>query len=118
MEGPKITEDKMFQLLRVSRIDEFNRLKQKGIKGNLKGGNYRGCKMRGLDAEGLDFSDSTFRLTDLRGINFSKTNLRGVSFKGANISGCYFPDEISAYELKLSLEHGTRVRYNNVHPSS
>jgi len=61
---------------------------------------------------GLDFSDSYFRQTDLRGVDFSNClSLEGASFHGAKISGAFFPSEIRADEILLSLEHGTRIRY-------
>jgi len=27
------------------------------------------------------------------------------------VSGCYFPDELAADEIVMSLNHGTRMRY-------
>jgi len=43
---------------------------------------------------------------DLRGANFS-----GVSLKNAKVSGCYFPKDLPAEEIRLSLEFGTRIRH-------
>ena len=48
---------------------------------------------------------------DLRGIDFRKARLEGASINAAKISGAYFPVELSAGEIELSLLHGTRMRY-------
>ena len=64
-----------------------------------------------MDASGLDLSDAYFRGADLRGIDFRQTNLEGASMAEAKISGCYFPKELSAEEIRMSVELGTRLRY-------
>lgn len=56
-------------------------------------------------------TDCYFRQADLRGIDFRKANLEGASINAAKISGAYFPAELSASEIELSLLHGTRMRY-------
>ena len=43
--------------------------------------------------------------------DFRKANLEGASINAAKISGAYFPPELSASEIELSLLHGTRMRY-------
>lgn len=65
----------------------------------------------GLNVEGLDLSGCYFRQTDLRGLDFRKSRLEGASINAAKISGVYFPDELTAGEIELSLLHGTRMRY-------
>ena len=58
-------------------------------------------------------SDCYLRHADLRGVDFSQTRLQGASINGARISGTYFPPELSADEINLSLLHGTRMRYRS-----
>jgi uncharacterized protein YjbI with pentapeptide repeats len=65
-----------------------------------------------MNARGLDFSSAYFRNCDLSGIDFRETNLEGASLLDAKVSGVYFPDELSPEEIRLSLDHGTRLRYN------
>jgi len=72
---------------------------------------FRHLDLRGLDAEVIDFSNAYFRASDLRGIDFFKARLEGASINGARISGAFFPAELSADEIILSVEHGTRMRY-------
>jgi len=113
MGHPIVHTNVLYELLRAEKIDEFNKRRATGESaiGLLKGGDYRGLDLRELNADGLDFSDAYFRGADLRGIDFRKCNIEGASFCQAHISGCYFPDELSADEIRLSFDLGIRVRY-------
>ena len=111
MSEPEIKSDDLFQLLRHGNIEEFNQRLANGETCDLSGGDFRGSDLRKLDAKGLDMSNCYFRQADLRGIDFSETNLEGASISGAKISGTYFPKELRAEEILLSLTHGTRLRY-------
>jgi uncharacterized protein YjbI with pentapeptide repeats len=106
----RISSDPLYQLLREGNIAEFNRRKAAGYKPDLTACDFRGLDLRGLDADGLDFSDSYFRAADLRGIDFRNACLDGASLNGAKISGAYFPANLSAEEIRLSVELGTRLR--------
>lgn len=108
---PQIKKDPMYVLLRDEKIDEFNKRRQAGESTDLTLCDFRGLDLRGLETDGLDFSGSYFRQSDLRGVDFSNSNLEGASINGSKISGCYFPKQISADEIELSLNHGTRMRY-------
>lgn len=104
-------ENELYQLLRHGHIDKFNQKISDGAEVSLVGADLRGTDLRKLNAQGLDLSDCYFRQADLRGIDFSQTNLEGSSINGAKISGTYFPKELHAEEITLSLTHGTRMRY-------
>ncbi len=104
--------DPMYQLLLDENIEEFNARRATGAHAHLKGCKLRGMDLRGLIADGLDFSDAYFRGADLRGIDFRNCNLEGASLAEARISGCYFPNALSPEEIRLSVEKGTRLRYN------
>jgi uncharacterized protein YjbI with pentapeptide repeats len=108
---PEISSDPLYQLLHNEEIEQFNIQRKTLDTSHLKAKNYRGLDLREMDARGLDFSDAYFRGTDLRGIDFRDTNLEGASMAEAKISGCYFPKELTAEEIRLSVEHGIRVRY-------
>ena len=108
---PEIKSDPMYMLLREEQIDEFNKRKAQGESFDLTNCDLRALDLRRIEAEGIDFSDSYFRLADLRGVNWSNSRLEGSSIHGAKISGCYFPKELSAEEIQLSLTKGTRMRY-------
>ncbi len=107
----RITVDPMYQLLREGCITEFNAKKAAGDRVDLRSCDLRGVDLRGLEADGLDFSDCYFRQADLRGVDFRKAKLEGASINAAKISGTYFPQELTASEIELSLLHGTRMRY-------
>lgn len=109
---PEIKSDPLYQLLRDDKIKEFNACRAKGDTCNLRGADLRGLDLRGMNAKELDMRDCYFRQTDLRGIDFTSTQLAGASLKGAKISGVFFPPELSAEEINLSLQHGTRLRYS------
>lgn len=111
MKWPEISSDPLYQLLHNEDIDQFNAQRRVLDTSNLKAKNYRGLDLREMDASGLNFSDAYFRGADLRGIDFRQTNLEGASMAEAKISGCYFPKELTADEIRLSVEHGTRLRY-------
>ena len=111
MGKPTISDDPLYQLLRSENIKEFNEQRQVMDASHLCSGDYRGRDLRNMDASGLDFRDSYFRNTDLRGIDFRQSNLGGASLIDAKVSGTYFPDQLSAEEIRLSLDTGTRLRY-------
>ena len=111
MEKPEIKDDPLYQLLRNEDIEGFNAARETMDASQLRSGDYRGRDLRKLDAKGLDFSDSYFRNSDLSGIDFRLTNLEGASLLDAKVSGTYFPPELPADEIRLSLETGTRLRY-------
>jgi uncharacterized protein YjbI with pentapeptide repeats len=114
MTKPVVHHNALYDLLRTEQIAEFNRRKALGepTDGMLRGGDFRGLDLRELDASGLDLSDAYFRGADLRGIDFRNTNLQGASFCQAHISGCFFPQELTADEIRLSFDLGIRVRYH------
>ncbi len=112
MSAPQVLDDPLYQLLFNEKIAEFNQRHAEAKAANLRGGVYRNLDLRNLIAEGLDFGDGYFRGADLRGIDFRNTNLEGASMIEAKISGCYFPKEISAEEIRLSVMAGTRLRYD------
>lgn len=103
--------DPLFLLLRESRIDEFNRRRQDGARFDFTSCNFRGMDLRGADVHGIDFSDCYFRQSDLRGLDLRSCRLEGASLHGAHISGTYFPVELAADEIDLSVRVGTRLRY-------
>ncbi len=111
MARPRISADPMYQLLREGKAVEFNQRRQHGEQCDLRGCDFSRVDLRELDADGLDLSDAYFRMADLRGLDLRNTRLEGASFAAANISGAYFPVEIRADELLMSIEHGTRIRY-------
>ena len=114
MNEPEIKDNELYQLLRHGEIEEFNRRLAEGAECSLTGADLRGTDLRCMNARGLDMSNCYLRQADLRGVDFSETNLEGASINGAKISGTYFPRELRAEEIALSLTHGTRMRYMRI----
>jgi len=108
---PQIIEHELYRLLRSGKIEDFNQRRASGENCDLSGADFRSVDLTGLDADGLDLSNCYFRMSNLRGVDFSNAQLQGASIHGAQISGTYFPPGLSAAEITLSLEHGTRMRY-------
>jgi uncharacterized protein YjbI with pentapeptide repeats len=109
--SPQIKDDAMYRLLRDGAVEEFNSRRAGGEACDLVGCDLRSIDLRKLDARGLDLRHCYFRQADLRGLDLTETNLEGASLNAAKISGAYFPRELSAEEITLSLLHGTRLRY-------
>ncbi len=107
---PEIKKDPLYLLLREGKVEEFNQRKARGETFDLTYCDFRGLDLRGMDTTHVDFGNSYFRQTDLRGLDLSSCNLAGVSLNGAKISGTLFPDQYSADEIVMSLQHGTRLR--------
>jgi uncharacterized protein YjbI with pentapeptide repeats len=112
MSKPEIKQDPLYRLLRNEDIKGFNEQRDALDTRELRSGDYRGRDLRNMNARGLDFSNSYFRNADLSGIDFRETNLEGASLLDAKLSGTYFPETISADEIRLSLDTGTRLRYD------
>ncbi|RON11200.1 hypothetical protein BK659_02895 [Pseudomonas brassicacearum] len=111
MSQPKLLDTPLYALLHKDDITGFNRERPKSGPIDMVGGDFRGLDLRELNAEGIDFSDAYFRSADLRGIDFRNASLEGASLAHAQISGAYFPPELSADEILMSMNFGTRLRY-------
>ncbi len=112
MPEPQIKNDNhLYRLLREGNIQAFNEARGRGENADLTTSDFRGVDLRGINADGLDLSNCYFRQADLRAVDFSNTRLEGASIHATKISGVYFPPELSAEEITLSLLHGTRMRY-------
>jgi uncharacterized protein YjbI with pentapeptide repeats len=111
MARPTIKDDTLYDLLCRGEVARFNEARRAGAPCDLSGADLRGADLRELDARGLDLGDAYLRQADLRGLDLRETRLAGASIYGAKISGAYFPAELSAEEITLSLLHGTRMRY-------
>jgi uncharacterized protein YjbI with pentapeptide repeats len=108
---PVISDDPFYMLLRDGKIEDFNAARDRGETISLSGMDLRGLDLRCINTKGLDMSNCYFRQADLRGVDLSEANLDGASIHAAKISGCLFPKALSADEIRLSLEHGIRMRY-------
>lgn len=106
-------KDPLYEKLRSENMDAFNAAKAKQTElPSFAHGDFRGLDLRGMDARGMDLRHAYFRGADIRGIDFSQSEMEGASIAGAKISGCFFPHALHADEIVMSLNHGTRMRYD------
>lgn len=113
MAKPVMPDSPLYRLLREGKVSEFNQRIAAGETVDLTGCDFRHMNLQGMITKGLDFSNSYFRQADIRGVDFSEcVSMDGASIHNAKISGVYFPKQIRAEEILLSLEHGTRMRYS------
>jgi hypothetical protein len=110
MPAPKPSSDPLYKLLRDDLVVAFNKKREPGRSYDFRGCTFRGSDLRGLDAQGLDLRDCYFRDADLRGVDLRQALLEGASLGSAKISGVFFPDDIAAEEVRLSVDFGTRMR--------
>lgn len=97
-------------ILFEENIEEFNRLAKAKQAPDLKNTNLAGLDLRKAQLRGLDLSGAYMRGANLAGMDLTGCNLQGVSLRGAHISGTLFPVNVSAEEIRLSVEYGTRIR--------
>lgn len=117
MSQPSQLDSPLYRLLHNDDVSAFNQQRPQGVAIDLSGGDFRGLDLRTLDAEGIDFSNAYFRGADLRGVDLRSAQLEGASIAHAQISGAYFPSALSADEILMSMNFGTRLRYHT-HPTS
>ncbi|MDE1164467.1 MAG: pentapeptide repeat-containing protein [Pseudomonas sp.] len=111
MSQPKQLDSPLYALVHQENIRGFNQQRPTDGPVDFRGGDFRGIDLRELDTDGIDFTDAYFRTADLRGLDLRNTQMEGASLAHAQISGAYFPAELSADEILMSVNFGTRLRY-------
>ena len=106
----KFKEGPLVLLLRDGKVEEFNHAARQTESVDLSGANLRGVDLRYANLRKADLRNAYCHTTDLRGVDLSEANLEGSSLHRARISGAYFPANVSAEELKMSVDLGTRIR--------
>ncbi len=110
MTEPKFLEDQAYRALRVNDLDGYNLAIINRQDVDLSEANLRSVDFRNADLEKVRLKGAYLRDADLRGCDLRHMDLEGTSFHNAKIAGCFFPDNVSAEEIRLSVDHGTRVR--------
>ena len=100
----------LFEMLSDGKVEEFNTARSKGETIDLENAHMRGFNLRGFNLTSISLKGSYLSQCDLRGLDLRFCNLDGVTIKNAKISGCFFPHNVSADEIKISNELGTRIR--------
>jgi len=110
MPEPFFPDDPAFRCLRAGDLEGYHR----EIEGR-KVVDFSATYLRAVDFRGADLSkvvlrDAYLREADFRGCDLRHLDLEGASLYGARISGTYFPEHLAAEEIRLSIQHGTRLR--------
>lgn len=107
-----IKTDPLYQLLRDEQIDRFNAEVKAGATVDLSDADLRNVRLQGADLRHANLRGAYLRGANMRGCDLSDADLTGASIHEAHIGGCLFPPNISAAEIRLSHELGTRLRPN------
>lgn len=109
--GLREIEDPVYQVLMDGNVEAFNRMLDQVDFVDLSHSNLVAVDLRGVrDIRKVYLTGARLRQADLRGLDLSEHDLDGATINGARISGTRFPGTISAEEIRLALEHGTRLR--------
>jgi uncharacterized protein YjbI with pentapeptide repeats len=110
--GLKEMDDSVYQTLMDGDIETLNRMLEEVDSIDLSHVNLVAVDLRGIrDIRKLNLVGTRLRQADLRGLDLSENDLDGVTINGARVSGTRFPSELSAEEIRLALEQGTRLRH-------
>ena len=109
--GLREIDDPAYQALMDGDLDAFNRLLSHLDVIDLSYCNLVAVDLRGVaEIWKVKLTGARLRQADLRGLDLKDHDLNGVTINGARLSGARFPAAITAEELRLALEHGTRLR--------
>ena len=107
----EMRKNRYHELLRDGHITQFNKeIQVLNEPVDLEGCNFRGVDLRKANLKIANMKNSYFKMADLRGVDMSDALLDGASFNKARIGGVLFPKNITAAEISLSVELGTRIR--------
>lgn len=110
MASPRFLEEEAFKCIRAGDVNGYCRAVEGRKIVDFSGADLRATDFRKIDTSKIVLRDAYLRDADFRGCDLRQTDLEGASLHNAHIAGTYFPVNISASELQLSIEHGTRLR--------
>ena len=104
MANPVLLDDPAFKCLRVRDLDGYHRAVAGRKTLDFSGTDLRGTDFRGVDMSNIVLRDAYLRDADLRGCDLRHTDLEGASLHNAKVAGAYFPANVAAEELLVSLQ--------------
>jgi uncharacterized protein YjbI with pentapeptide repeats len=103
-------EDEAYRALRTGDLKAYHAAIRGRRSVDLANADLRGVDLRAADLSHVELRGAYLRDADLRGVDLRHLDLEGCSLLHAKISGAFFPANLSAEEIRLSVEHGTRLR--------
>lgn len=103
-------DDQAFTCLRVDDFEGFLRATEGRETIDLSETDLRGVDLRRIDVDRVILRGAYLREADLRGLDLTRVDLEGCSMLHAKVSGVRFPTGLSAAEIRMSIELGTRLR--------
>jgi len=109
--NPRFVDDEIFRALRAGDLATFSRGASQATKPlDFSNADLRGTDLRKADLSNVLLRGAYLKDADLRGLDLRHLDLEGCSLHGAKIGGTYFPANLSAAEICMSVRHGTRLR--------
>jgi uncharacterized protein YjbI with pentapeptide repeats len=106
----RFINDEAFRSLRAGDVETFHRMIERRPVIDFTDADLRGTDFREVDLTKVVLHGAYLKDADLRGLDLRKVDLEGASIHNARIGGAYFPSELSASEIALSVKYGTRMR--------
>ena len=111
MPRPRFPKEQVaFACLRAGDLDGFHNAIQGQRSIDLTDADLRGVDLRKANLQNVVLRGAYLRDADLRGLDLRHLDLEGCSILHAKISGTFFPPSVTAEEIRLSHEQGTRLR--------
>lgn len=109
---PVFLDDPAFKALRVGNLEEYHRLIKDRDVVDFSNANLHATDFHKADISKIILRDAYLRDADFRGCDLRHIDFEGASIHNAKIAGAYFPNNLAASEIRMSLKHGTRMRTN------
>ena len=110
MAKPRFINDDAFRCLRMGDQQAFAGMTARRESIDFSEADFRGVDLRNMDLSKVVLRGSYLKDADLRGVDLRNHDLEGCSLHNAKVGGTYFPTALSAAEIQMSMQFGTRLR--------
>ena len=107
---PRFINSPAYRCLRVGDIAGFHHYTNEDETVDLAHADLSSVDLRKVDMRKVVLRGSYLKDADLRGQDLRAHDLEGCSLRNAKVGGVYFPDNVRAEEVLMSLQFGTRLR--------
>jgi len=104
-------DDPAYQALREGDTESASALISEREEVDFSYCDLGGVDLRKVNIASMRLRGARLKASDLRGLDLSHHDLEGVTIRNARISGTLFPRDLTAAEIRLSLQEGTRIRH-------